>query len=212
MKKVLLWLPPAAAIALLLLNIFERDIYEFGRRRPPKDRSVPLITQVLPERLVHACTACGECTHPIEVLESRRLLSIRDRDGWYRLFWAADETYYYEDPVHFAAEFANATAQEPRGDWTIRARIGPATHAAASPHECGTIPGIVELEYRLTVAEEPPEERSASAAGSPLKISDTFPLLSYRYDVPHRPSMLHFIWKLARPPRIDAVPCRCAKP
>ena len=149
MKPALFWPLTAllgAAIVILVLNLLERDVYEHGELAPPPPGSnVPdddaLFTRLFPREFVHTCATCGECRHPYEIVENRRAMSLRDRDGWYRLFWARDETYHYDDPVYLAAGYQNRTAEDPSGTWLIRARIGPPAHASSAPHTCPEIPG-----------------------------------------------------------------------
>ena len=107
-------------IFLLVLNLREADDYEFGSLKPPgRAANVSAddfaIQRVFPDlRFTHACAGCGECVHPFEIVENRRLLSMRDHDGWYKVFWAADEQYSYEDPVHMLADWGkNRSAELP---------------------------------------------------------------------------------------------------
>jgi hypothetical protein len=127
-------------IVLLVLNLREADDYEFGALTPPaKGSNVSsddfAFQRVFPEfKFTHACAGCGECVHPFEVLENRRTMSMVDHDGWYKVFWAADEKYYYTDPIHMLADWSrNRTAENPVGTWKIRLRAGSATHARRRP-------------------------------------------------------------------------------
>src|SRR5204863_10069054 len=117
------------------LNLGETDRYEFGTEQfPPKGNNVDAddggFARIFPElRFVHACAGCGECVHRFEIVDNRSVLSMRDHDGWYKVFWAKDEVYYYSDPVHLLADWGNNwTAEKPEGMWSIRVRSGPASH------------------------------------------------------------------------------------
>jgi hypothetical protein len=216
MKKAVRWaLAPLALIAsLLILNLREIDDYEFGTETPPGPASnVPAddnaFARVFPElKFIHACSGCGECVHPFEIAGNRRVMSIRDHDGWYKLFWAADEVYYYSDPVHMLADLGrNRTAETPRGSWTIRLRAGAATHGTAPAHDCGQIPrDIIELTYELVASEDPIDDTFHSGDG-PLKVLQTF---SWLVTNPGKPMSLG--WRLAGAPQVAAALCPCAKP
>lgn len=215
MKKAVLWapLPLAFIVVLLILNVRERSEYEFGTVTPPAaGNNVPAddaaFLQVLPElRIVHPCSGCGECVHPFEIVENRRVISLHNRSGWYRLFWASNRDYYYTDPVHLFADWArNRTAEAPRGLWRIRLRAGPATHQSAPAHGCGQIPRELVLGYELVLSEEPIEEFYFSGDG-PLRIPKSF---SWLVTDPGKPMSLG--WRLVGDPKVDAGPCPCARP
>jgi hypothetical protein len=215
MRKLFVVLTPvlAFAIVLLVLNLRESDHYEFGTLTPPTkgnnvDGDDGAFSRIFPElRFVHACAGCGECVHPFEIVDNRRVMSIHDHDGWYKLFWAADEDYYYSDPIHLLADFGqNRTAETPRGTWTIRLRSGPATHRSAPAHECGQIPHDIALQYELVLSEDPLEASFHSGDG-PLKIPAQFGWL-----VSNPRQQVCLGWRLAGAPAVDAGPCPCAKP
>jgi hypothetical protein len=200
-------------ILLLVLNVREADYYEFGTETPPaKGNNVPAgdgaFERIFPElKFTHACAGCGECVHPYEIVENRRVLSMHDHDGWYKLFWAADEDYYYSDPIHLLADWGrNRTAETPRGAWTIRLHAGAATHRSAPAHDCGQIPCDIVLRYDLVLSEDPLETTTHSGDG-PLKIPETCSWL-----VSNPGKQVSLGWKLASPPVIEAAVCPCAKP
>jgi hypothetical protein len=203
----------AFAIVLLILNLREVHNFEFGTLQTPgpaNNLSVDdnAFQRVFPDlKFVHACSACGECVHPFEVVENRRVMSIHDHNGWYRLFRAADQEYYYGDPIHMLADWGgNRTAELPRGRWTLRLHAGPATHRAAPAHECGSIPGEISLAYDLVVSDDPLEESFHSGDG-PLKVLQSF---SWLVTNPGRQMSLG--WRLAGAPHIGATACPCARP
>lgn len=203
------------AILVLWLNLGERDSYERGSLTPPPGDTVPpeegLFRRIIPETVTHSCPVCGDCTHPVEILQNRRVFSLRDHDGWYKLFWAGDETYYWDDPVFFAASLRNATARDPRGAWTIRGRLGPPAHKDAPTPSRAPAPGEFLLEYELVVSPSPIPEEPPSGEGTLLPIPRTLDHFSFYPDVPHQPYLLHFGWRLAWS-RIPASPCPCGKP
>jgi hypothetical protein len=202
-----------AAIVLLVLNLREADYYEFGTLTPPgKGNNVggddPAFGRIFPElKFTHACAGCGECVHPFEIVENRRVMSVHDHDGWYKLFWAADEEYYYSDPIHMLADWGkNRTAETPRGAWTIRLHAGAATHRSAPAHDCGQIPQDIVLHYELGLSEDPFETTYHSGDG-PLKIPETFSWL-----VTNPGKLVSLGWRLVGAPVVEVAACPCAKP
>jgi hypothetical protein len=167
-----LLLPASLAVVALLLalNYLEPDVYPEGSPVPPPpgpnvDAGDPFLRQILPETFTHGCDLCGPCAHPVELVEARREASLTDHDGWYRLFWAGDDTYWYDDPVFLVQGTTRRTAGPVQGRFTIRARTGPAAHGRKPPHPCGEIPAEIDLEYDLGLAETPPEESDVDLAG-----------------------------------------------
>ena len=215
MRKLALVALPILALAavLLALNLREADRYEFGSPTPPgRGSNVSAddfaIQRVFPDlRFTHVCAGCGECVHPFEIVENRRVLSMLDHDGWYKALWAADEQYYYADPVHMVADWGNnRTAEMPRGDWRIRLRAGSATHRHAPAHDCGQIPGEIALDYELVAAENQLDDAFHSGDG-PLKILETF---SWMVTTPEKPMALG--WRLVDAPTVATAACPCARP
>jgi hypothetical protein len=213
--RAFLWslLPLGALVVLLLFNLTETDRYDFGVETPTApgnnvDAEDAAFSRVFPElKFVHACAGCGECVHRFEIVENRRVLTLHDHDGWYKVFWAADDTYYYSDPVHLIADWGqNRTAEAPAGTWSIRLRAGAPTHASGAAHDCGQLPREIALEYVLDFSESPLDETFHSGDG-PLKILKSFAWLVTN---PGKPVSLG--WKLSGPPRVVVEPCACSKP
>ncbi len=214
MRKLFIVLIPvlAFAIVLLVLNLREIDNYEFGSLTPPAkgnnvDADDAAFGRLFPDlKFIHPCSGCGECTHPFEVVENHRELTIHDHNGWYKLFWAGDEDYYYSDPIHMLADWGqNRTAEDPRGSWTLRLRAGRATHPDAPAHECGQIPRDIALRYELVFSEEPLEPSFHSGDG-PLKVPQTVPWL-----VTNPGRMVSLGWRLVGAPSVEAGPCPCVQ-
>ena len=202
-----------AGIVLLVLNLRERDYYEFGTEMPfSKESNLhaddSAFQQIFPDlRFVHACPSCGECVHPFVIVENHREMSIHDHDGWYKLFWARDEDYYYSDPIHMLADWGgNRTAETPQGTWRIRLRSGLATHRQAVAHECGSIPREISLSYALVASDEPLEESFHSGDG-PMRL-----LQSFSWVITNPGRQLCLGWRLNSAPCIRAYPCPCAGP
>ena len=213
--KGLAWaaLPLVTLVVLLVLNLGESDRYEFGKESPlPPGNNVDpddnAFSRIFPDlKFVHACPGCGECVHCFEIVENRRVLTIRDHDGWYKAFWAQDDTYSYSDPVHLIADWGNnGTAENPGGTWSIRLKTGPPTHAAGAAHDCGSLPREIAVDYVLDFSETPLDETYHSGDG-PLKILQTF---TWLVSNPGKPISLG--WKLAGTPRVFVEPCACSKP
>ena len=150
----------AGVAAILVLNLRERDHFVMGSLEPLEAEDPPV-----PATWTH-----GACEHRLERVEARGRLTLRDRDGWHRLFWAGDETYHYKELAHLAAELANPTASDPAGRWELSVKPGPGPCGAALPAET--------LVYALKVSETP-----GPAA------------LTYSYAVPHLPGTLSFVWE-----------------
>lgn len=194
----------AAAIVILVLNLLERDVYEHGSLTPPPPGSnVPdddaLFTR-LPREFIHRCATCGDCSHPLEIVENRRVMTLRDHDGWYRLFWAADEIYHYEDPVYLAQGLQNPSARDPEGTWLIRARIGPPAHGASAPHACPEVPGEKAWLYQFFLSERP------------IEPPEGLQVLAYRCRATHRPPVIHLGWRPTGTMEHSPSPCACGKP
>lgn len=196
------------AAVLLVLNLREKDYYDHGSLAPVDPfaaKDDPVLYRLVPETFVHPCPACGDCTHAVEVVENRREMSLRDHDGWYKLFWAGDETYHYEDLVYLAAGLQNGTGRDPHGRWFLRLRLGPATHARVEAHACRDIPAEATLDYTLVAGDAPLEP--APLEGFP-GVFRAWPVLTQA--MPPDDRLLHLGWR-ADAPRVDASPCPCAR-
>jgi len=213
--KAFAWalLPLGVLVVLLLFNLTETDRYEFGTETPPApgnnvDLDDPGLAHLFPDlRFVHACPGCGECVHRYDVVENRRILRMNDHDGWYKVFWAADDLYYYADPVHMLADWSqNRTAETPQGTWTIRLRTRPATHPAGVPHDCGRLPREITLSYALEFSETPLDDAAYSGDG-PLKVLHTFAWVTTNPG-----KMLSLGWRLQGAPKVEVAPCDCTRP
>jgi hypothetical protein len=213
--KAVAWalIPLGTLVVLLLLNLTEIDRYEFGTETPPApgnnvDADDPGFARIFPEmKFVHACPGCGECVHRYDILENRRVLQMNDHDGWYKVFWAGDDLYYYSDPIHMLSDWAqNRTAETPAGTWTIRLRTSEASHGRGPAHDCGRLPREITLTYRLEFSESPIDDTTFSGDG-PLKVLQAF---TWVYGNFGRPVSL--AWRLQGAPTVEVAPCDCSRP
>jgi hypothetical protein len=169
------------AALLLWLNFREVDHYELGSLDPVDGSAEAAqdLDRFLPRTISHE----GH-EHALEVVEQRRELTLRDRDGWYRLFWAGDEIYHYKELVHLAADLQNRTAADPTGRWTIHVR------AAAAP--CGTSPFEAAATYELRVSDGAFQPRHEGT------LPEVYPACAYACRAAHLPDILSFAWVLAK--------------
>lgn len=194
------------AVVVLALNLLEKDYYDHGSLAPvdpAAGKDDPVLARLVPSTFTHACPTCGDCTHPVEVVENRRELRLRDHDGWYKLFWAADEVYYYEDLVYLAAGLQNRSARDPEGAWMIRLQLGPAAHGAVAPHDCPSIPAETTLDYRLVHGPAPLEP---AESGRFPGVFAAWPVLAQEQIADGR--LLHLGWHAHRV-TITPAPCPC---
>ena len=198
----------AGVVVILFLNHWESDEYPPGLD-PSSSAELGDLPSWLSPDLVHPCETCKGCPHKFEATECRLVATVRDRDGWYRLFWAGTETYVYDDPALLGAALRNSTAEFVEGTWTIRGRYAPKD--TPSPHECSAAVGDVDLRYRLRRGSYPgPGDPALDPSGSlaiPLR------LLWFRYPFP--PDRIDdFWWELENPGSFagaKAIPCPCGK-
>ena len=193
----------AAVVVILFLNHLEADEYPPGlSAAEPAD-----LPSWISRELTHPCEACKGCSHAFETTECRLAATVRDRDGWYRLFWAGADTYVYDDAALLGAALRNSTAEFVEGSWTIRGRYAPKDHPA--PHGCPAAVNEVDLRYRLMCGSFP-------GPGDPLiDPSGMFPvplrLLWFRYPFP--PDRVDdFWWELENPDTFAGTqpkPCTC---
>jgi hypothetical protein len=195
----------AAAVVLLVLNHLESDEYPAGI--DPRATS-DLPTWLMPT-LVHACETCKECTHRFEPSECRLNVTVRDRDGWYRLFWSGTDTYVYDDPALVGGALRNRTAELEGGTWIIRGRYR-AEHEQPV-HSCSEAADQVELTYRLKRGAFPgPADPALDPSGT---VAVPSRIQWFRY--PYPPDRVDdFWWELENPGSFAgtaATPCRCSK-
>lgn len=197
----------AATIVILLLNLFEVDHYPPAL--DPDSVFQPLPSWFAP-MLLHPCAVCELCPHRFETVECKIEVTITDRDGWYRLFWAGPETYIYADAALVGAALRNRTAEFSGGTWTIRGRYAPSLET--EPHPCPAAPGDIELRYRLRRGDGFPGEgeRILDPSGT-LAVPRRW--LWFRYPFP--PDRVdEFWWELENPDSFaggKATLCPCGK-
>jgi hypothetical protein len=150
---------PVAALALLaftalvlFLNTRENDVYAHGALTPPEADVDP--PPWLPRAIAHPCPECVFCVHVLEIARCRLVTKVVDRDGWYRLFWAGSETYYFTDPAYLVGALNNATCGAPEGEWVIEGRYAPWPRDA---HDCPPAAGAFRLRFALRYGDFPGE-------------------------------------------------------
>jgi hypothetical protein len=193
----------AAALALLVLNHLEVDEYPsaIGATRGERDLPSWLVTT-----FEHACPTCGTCAHRFEAAESKITVTITDRDGWYRLFWAADEVYTYDDPAMIGGALRNRTAELTEGTWTIRGTFVATKH---DQHECTPAAGDVELRYKLHRGEMPADVAPVIDSSGMVPVPTRAKWFSYPFP-PERVD--DFWWELENPESFAKVqPCPCGR-
>lgn len=196
MKYIPVFVVLVFAVVILILNLNERDFYPYGSLKPRPTDTLP--PDWLPEAVSHECGTCGKCAHTLEIDRSIMELWFKDRDGWYRLFWAGEETYYYEDPVHFADALANPTAHSPEGRWHIIGRYRDPGHE----HACDGKYMRFELVYRLRTGQ------AGTPKGTPFP--DVFTWMSYRYETKTSETIKHFYWERVNQ-ELTEYPCSCGR-
>ncbi len=196
----------AAMVVILLLNHLEVDEYPEGIN---PTLSIPDdLPKWLSPILFHPCVFCEICPHRFETAECRLFVTVTDRDGWYRLFWAGAETYAYDDPALVGAALRNRTAELAGGTWTIRGRYAPA--APADPHPCPAVAGDVDLRFRLKRGTYPGPADPALDPSGTLAVPRR--ILWFRYPFP--PDRVDdFWWELENPDSFAGTkkkPCACS--
>ncbi len=96
----------AFAAVVLWLNLKEPDLYDHalaGEPAGPVNQDTP---QWLPEG--------------VELSENLLKVRVEDGDGWYRLFWAGSETYWFDDAAYFAGALVNRYSRMVDGRWTLK--------------------------------------------------------------------------------------------
>ncbi|MBI2931551.1 MAG: hypothetical protein HYY16_07850 [Planctomycetes bacterium] len=90
---------------VLWLNVRERDVYLRALEGPPVEPDNASPPAWLP---------------PIDEIDVCQIWArVEDQDGWYRIFWAGTDVYYYDDASYFAGALDNPTAANPAARWTI---------------------------------------------------------------------------------------------
>lgn len=197
----------AAVVAILFLNIREVDDYPPGLTLEEAARPAGF-PPWLPPILIHPCEACQTCSHKFETAECRLAVTILDRDGWYRLFWSAPETYVYDDPAYVGAALRHRTAELSEGTWTIRGRYEPDHKAAA--HPCPAAARDVDLRYRLKRGSFPGMGDPAPDPSGTLAAPRRVQWFRYRFP-PDRED--DFWWELENPETFAGTvktPCPCS--
>ena len=199
----------AVSVVILVLNLLEVDDYPEALDPAAAVTPDPLPSWLSPE-LKHGCDACATCIHRFETSECRIVATVRDRDGWHRLFWAGSETYTYDDPAFLGGALRNRTAELVGGTWTIRGRYTPAENHP--PHACSPAAREVDLRYRLHRGRFPGTGDPALDPSGTLAVPGR--LLWFRFSFP--PDRVDdFWWELENPDTFagaSMIPCSCGPP
>jgi len=198
----------AATVLVLVLNYLEVDRFPDGLPAPPGPINADA-SSWLGAVLRHPCPQCGECAHRLELEECRLQVTVTDRDGWYRLFWAADDVHFYDDPALVGGSLWNPTAELTGGTWTIRGRYVPAV--PMKPHPCPAAAESFHLKYRLrrgafSGTGEPVVDPSGTLAAPRIIF-----WFSYRFPEDRQDD---FWWELENPSTFagtSRLPCSCGK-
>ena len=195
----------AATVVILLLNHLEEDNYS-----PSSDlRFDEDLPAWVSPTLTHHCETCGNCSHAFATSECRIRVTVKDRDGWYRLFWAGAEIYTYDDAADVGRALRNRTAELVEGSWIVRGEYAPGDHPG--PHACTPAANRVELTYRLRREPYPGPGDPALDPGGTVAVPRR--LLWFRYAFP--PDRVDdFWWELENPDTFageNAQPCPCGK-
>lgn len=199
----------AAAALILFLNFDEEDAYPEAMTAEEAAAPVDLPSWLSPT-LAHPCEVCKLCAHRFEVVECRRVVTVIDRDGWYRLFWAGPETYAYEDAALVGGALRLRTAEFGEGAWTIKGRYVPAN--PTDPHPCPASADTVDLTYRLRQGPFPGPGDPALDPSGTLAVPVRFPWFRYRFPPGDD---VEFWWELENPTTFAGSkpnPCACGHP
>lgn len=195
----------AAVIVILVLNHLEVDDYA-----PSSDfRFDEDLPSWISPTLTHPCETCGACSHAFAISECRIRITVRDRDGWYRLFWAGAETYTYDDAALVGRALRNRTSELVGGTWTVKGEYTPGDKPGK--HGCTPAAHRMELTYRLRRDPFPgigdPVLHPSGTVAIPRRV------LWFRYSFP--PDRVDdFWWELESPDAFEqaqAKPCPCGQ-
>lgn len=210
----------AALLALLWLNLQESDVYFEGTDEPVRPASAggwEPPAGLTPEYRCgcEACGAEGGCVYAARVLDAASVYRVVDGDGWYRLFWAGDDTYYFADVSRFLSAMENRSWSRAEGvrrydiAYERRCSYSGGEHACADP-----VPVRVRLAYTLVLGPPPAAE---PIRDGPLEIPTWLPDAARSYETVYRDRVLSSVvtvgWVLAERDgvSIDRAPCRCPR-
>lgn len=205
----------AAAILLLALNLSEIDYYPGSLPVPPQETD---LGDALPTglSLEAACPClCSHCHHRARIASSRMWFRVEDRDGWYRLFWAAPEVYYFSSPSFFFAALRNDTSGQVSGFWELQIDYDRECPHRYPAHDCSarTLRSL-SLKYRMALRFSPtPAGDLLSDPERRIRIPQRVLGPGSEIAVPRNGTTeqrsLSIEWQLAEPPRFEYAPCHC---
>ncbi|HEU4338909.1 MAG TPA: hypothetical protein VFS19_02475 [Planctomycetota bacterium] len=195
----------AATVVILVLNHLEADEY-------PQSSTVDPLGDVpswLEPTSIHRCPAFTDRTYRFEAIECLIEVTVTDRDGWYRLFWAGPETYRYSDPALVGGALRNGTAVLSGGTWRIRGRYVSNPVPATNSNDYPADP--VELCYWIGRGKFPGTGDPVLDKGGTTAVPTRF--LWFRYPFP--PDRVDdFWWELQDPESFAGtlpIPCPCGR-
>jgi len=218
--KPAVWAPSlAAVIGILALNLSETDFYFGGTTEKPTDP--PPLTMGLPpgiSREVVCPCACEHCHHLARVESAATIYQIDDADGWYRLFWAGDDTYYFTDVSYFLTALENRTWRQATG-WRVLVIAFERSCPEEEPrHECSkeTL-SRVTLTYRLVlggpgaVPSMPMTDPKGLATLPAALPGEAMRLYEGHFRGESQAAVLTLGWVLDGPPRVEYASCACGR-
>ena len=196
----------AFAAVILALNYLEEDLYPYALTAPPSDPLNAPDPWGLPKTLPHPCPDCDGaiCEHEVVLNQCEVVISVIDRDGWYRLFWSEDDIHYYDDPVYFMEALKNPSTLGYIGIFTIEGECKPAGH----DHACGRehvksfriVYQLTESPERLQEKEPPPD--------APFPAPPLYRWMSYPRVRDGKEIQIDYAWEL-QTLEVSPGPCNC---
>ena len=199
----------AATVVVLGLNLLEKDRYPSGLD-PRAEAGPGELPPWIPPVLLHPCVWCELCLHRFELAESRIAVTVADRDGWYRIFWAGTDTYVYDDPAVLGVALRNRTAEIAEGTWTLRGRYAPMERAES--HPCPAAAGAVDARYALRRGSYPGSGVPAADPSGTLLLPRRFMWIQYPFLGAGDRDLW---WELENPETFagaSKIPCSCGQP
>lgn len=204
-------------IVFLLLNLGETDTYLFGSEEPLEPVAFSRgIEHLAPTREVVCKCACEHCHHIARVTSAVAVFRVVDSDGWYRLFWAGDDVYYFNDLSYFLTALENRTWREADGILSVTIDYEKNCPPWEPEHECESrIPVRVRLEYHLAIeGQQAPVPGTATGPEGRVRFPRWIPEALRRFEAVFRGKVYRETvsvgWVLDESSiQVEYGPCRC---